>query len=122
MDPFKKPSKYLLKTLARERGMRNEQRVLFACQNPNRPAWMLEARLSTKEEDRDGIDIVITSDIGKLFVQVKSSTRGRELFTARRRRARVAIVIAHHDDTETDLLHKVVSELTQLRKQFRRTE
>lgn len=122
MDPFKKPSKYLLNTIAHERGLRNEQRVLFACQNPNRPSWMLSARIATKEEDHNGIDIVIQSDIGKLFVQVKSSEKGKEAFSERRRRARVAIIVVHHNDTENDLLNKVVLELTKLRNQFRRKE
>jgi hypothetical protein len=35
-------------------------------------SWILDVRLATKEEDAKGIDIVLTTAHGKLFVQVKS--------------------------------------------------
>ena len=78
----------LLRTIANQRGRTSEQRVLEACQLPGRPAWMKSARAATRAEDHDGIDVVVESDVGKLFVQVKSSRRGKADFEEKRRRAR----------------------------------
>ena len=34
-------------------------------------------RSATRAEDHDGIDVVVESDVGKLFVKVKSSRTGK---------------------------------------------
>ncbi len=104
--------------LGSERGRGNERRVFEACQLPSRPKWMQAARRSTRAEDHDGIDLVIESDVGKLYVQVKSSRRGKAEFEQRRRRARVVVVMAKINDTPERLLAKVVSALAPVRKAY----
>jgi hypothetical protein len=101
-----------------ERGRGNEKRVLEACQLPTRPKWMLEVRRGTRAEDHAGIDLVIESDVGKLFVQVKSSRRGKADFEEKRRSARVAVVIVRAGDSQEQILSKVVSAVAPLRKEF----
>src|SRR5271156_1710138 len=64
--------------VARARGIQAEERGVKACRSEGRPAWMKTARYATREEDRHGIDIVVETDVGRLFVQVKSSQRGVE--------------------------------------------
>lgn len=43
---------------------------------------MKTARHATREEDHRGIDIVLETDVGRLYLQVKSSYRGVEEFLA----------------------------------------
>ncbi len=89
MDP--KNIARVLGKLGHERGRANERLVLEACLLPQRPAWMKSARAGTRAEDHEGIDVVVESDVGKLFVQVKSSRTGKAAFAERRRRAHVAV-------------------------------
>ena len=110
----------ILGKIARQRGRTSEQRVLEACQLPARPAWMKSARAATRAEDHDGIDVVVESDVGKLFVQVKSSRRGKADFEERRRRARVAVVVVGAGDAAEKVLRKVVGELAKVRAEYLR--
>ncbi len=105
-------------TIARDRGRASEQRVLDACVLAGRPPWMRTARQATPAEDHDGIDVVIESDVGKLYVQVKSSRRGKAAFEKRRRRVRAVVVVVAGGDTPDKLLRKVVGQLAALRAQF----
>lgn len=76
MFPFVHPRNLaqILGADARKRGCRSEHRVLEALSLPSRPAWIRTVRAATKAEDRAGIDVVIESDLGKLYVQVKTGT------------------------------------------------
>jgi hypothetical protein len=106
--------------VANQRGRGNEKRVLDACLLAARPGWMQAARLATREEDHDGIDVVIESDVGKLYVQVKSSRRGKAAFLESDRRARVAVVVVRTGDSQEALLRKVVGGVGALRAEFLR--
>jgi hypothetical protein len=108
----------LLGKLGSERGRANEHHALEACLLPTRPAWMTSARAATRAEDHDGIDVVVESDVGKLFVQVKSSRTGKAAFAARRRRAHVAVVVVKSGDTLEEILRRVVGALGPVRRQY----
>ena len=116
MDP--KNVARVLGKIGHDRGRTNERHVLEACRLPSRPAWMTGARAASRAEDHDGIDVVVESDVGKLFVQVKSSRTGKAAFTERRRRARVAVVVVKSGDTLEDVLRRVVGALAPLRKEY----
>jgi hypothetical protein len=103
---------------AKKRGRTNEARVIEALALPTRPAWMRAARKATKSEDHAGIDVVVESDVGKLYVQVKSSPGGKAAFLERRRSARIAIVVVHVTDSPETLLRKVVGELGKIRAEY----
>jgi hypothetical protein len=63
----------------KKRGKQAERDVMMACQAviPTL-SWAGQARYATRDEDRRGIDIVVASDRGELFLQVKASrTRGK---------------------------------------------
>jgi hypothetical protein len=81
---------------------------------------MKSARKATRDEDADGIDVVIESDVGKLFVQVKSSRGGKAAFAEKRRRARIAVVVARTADTQEALLRKVVAAVGEVRADIRK--
>jgi hypothetical protein len=99
-----------------QRGIESEMRVLESCRLPSRPPWMHRARLSTRIEDRSGVDIVIESDVGALLVQVKSSMTGKQHFRQRPLLS-IAIVVVRAADSAEALLVKVVGELEPIRAQ-----
>jgi hypothetical protein len=108
----------VLGKLGNERGHANERHVLDACLLPTRPAWMTSARAGIRAEDHDGIDVVVESDVGKLFVQVKSSRTGKVAFAERRRRAHVAVVVVKSGDALEEILRRIVGALAPVRKQY----
>lgn len=89
--------KKILGDLSRQRGRRNEEEAvaLLAADWKKRPAWLGEVRLATRAEDRAGVDLVAASDVGPLYVQVKSSNDGRRRYELRGRRCfMVEVVVA----------------------------
>jgi hypothetical protein len=63
----------------------NERRLLEAIRDylataKHKPPWYRDIRLATPAEDHLGIDLVILTDGLDLFLQVKTSDRGRRVF------------------------------------------
>ena len=116
MDP--KSINQLVGKLAAERGRARERHVLAACGLRARPAWMRDVRPATRREDHRGIDIVIESDVGKLFVQVKSSLLGKSKFERRRRSARVVVVVVDAGDSLEAVLGMVVGAVGEVRQEY----
>ena len=108
------------KATALARGRLAEERVLKACRSDSRPKWILTARFSCHAEDHAGIDIVLETDIGRLFLQVKSSRFGRERFQEVKRKDRIAVVVVKPGDNDEAVLAKVSSALGELRAQYKR--
>ena len=62
---------------ANEKGQRAEVRCLNAVKEVIADCpWAYSARLASQKEDSSGIDIVIDSVLGKLYLQVKSYRYG----------------------------------------------
>jgi hypothetical protein len=112
--------KRLVGRLAAERGRAGERHVLAACALATRPAWMRRVRAATREEDRHGIDVVIESDVGKLFVQVKTSLAGKAKFEARRRHARIVVVVVDAGCSLPTVLQEVVDLTEPVRGEYLR--
>jgi hypothetical protein len=108
------PSKVfaLMGLAANDRGRDAEHRVLAALLEWP-PAWVLSARLATRDEDRRGIDIVVVSDVGELFLQVKASKGGE---AHARIREDVRIVVARPTDTAEQLRRRAIGHLSGLRE------
>ena len=76
----------LIEIVAKERtnrlGRNTEARFLEAVSatesKVRMPGWIIGFELTKpwSPEDRDKIDVIVTTDIGKLFIQIKSSERG----------------------------------------------
>ncbi len=77
------------------RGRANEQRALTILRNTTFPAWVHGVRAGTPEEDARGIDLVVDSTVGPLYLQIKSSVRGREKFFEMGYRDRIGVVIVN---------------------------
>lgn len=67
-------------------------------------AWVSDVCRASKKEDAKGIDAVIISDVGKLFIQIKSSEAGAIKFrngrNCRHRMIRIIIIREHHSPGE----------------------
>ena len=92
-----------------ERGHRNEERALEVIISA-KLNWVHSARLATKEEDSRGIDIVLETDIGQLFFQIKSSYYGMKKFIDKHgnSRTRIAIIILNRFLIEESFQRKVL--------------
>lgn len=84
---------YLLAKTGQELGFNNERRVVDAYTREvspgSIPPWIQSVRLSTKEEDRCGIDVVFTTDVGSIFVQVKGDRMAERKFVKRQDKGEV---------------------------------
>lgn len=101
--------------LANEKGRTNERRVLAAALALE-VAWVRGARAATLEEDARGIDVVVSSDVGDLYVQVKSSTNAANAFAEERGAGRIAVVVGTDDERRMRI--RLVRALASLRALF----
>ena len=101
---------------ARLRGLANEARALEVLQSTPLPPWAGAARRATDQEDRGGVDIVVDSDVGSLYVQVKSSAGAAKRFLKRRRR--VAVVVVTGTMPESLIRGRLLAALTDLRSEY----
>ena len=79
--------------------------------------WIRLVRKGTREEDiGQGIDIVVeTTDMGKLFIQIKSSKKGKEKFCEIRRRPMIAVVVIERQDDLELIWQRLRQALLELR-------
>ena len=87
------------------------------------PKWFLRVRRPTRKEDLyEGKDAIIeTTDVGKLFLQIKSSEAGAAHFRKGRhckRNKLIGIVVIRESDTSEDILAKARNVLSQLRQEI----
>jgi len=109
-----------------ERGMRTETRFFEAmneCSVKDLPPWILGARRPTSSQDKyEGIDAIIeTSDVGPLFVQIKSSKAGEEHFMNGRHHQRnksIIVVVIERLDTPEQIRAKARKSLSNIRWQL----
>jgi hypothetical protein len=83
-----------------------------------RRSRMRSVRAATRREDHRGIDVVIESDVGKLFVQVKSSIAAKAKFEGRRRSARIVVVVVDAGDSLEAVLRRVVGGVGAVRGEY----
>ncbi len=96
------------------RGKHHEARLLMVIEIHFRARWYVKARRAPKREDQSGIDIVVESSIGPLYVQVKSSPGAAREFSYRRRRARITVVVVNECFTDLEILKNVEQKLHML--------
>jgi hypothetical protein len=78
-----------------QKGIHAERRLLSILESHPYPPWMYGVRPATKEEDERGIDIVVTTDVGPIYIQVKSSWNGMSSFFRKRRKAMIAVIVVN---------------------------
>lgn len=78
------------------KGLKHELKVEQILEKGPWPSWFLTYRKSTRVEDSKGIDFIIYTDKGEIFLQVKSSVKGaKSFFRAKRSRnfTRITLVV-----------------------------
>lgn len=91
----------------------------------DRPPWMVRARLATtKKQDNQKIDVVLTTHGCPIFLQVKSSESGKRKFEEQRKRncgrrlriAVVGIVVVNDGKTNKKILGEALHEVNRIKK------
>ena len=80
--------------IGNRKGSRAESRAFDSLSKYYREVpWIKFVRWSSCEEDLAGKDFVIGTDIGPLFLQIKSSKKNKEKFDQKKRRAEIQSVV-----------------------------
>lgn len=110
--------------VGRDRGRDKEDRFLklfrYGRVPPGFPDWFRGIRSASQEEDCRGIDaIAFTDDVGKIFLQIKSSRAGVEKFKKQqekyRKREWIFLIIVRDTDSDANILEKTRYVLSQAR-------
>ena len=81
---------------------------------------IISVRLATDKEDARGIDVVVETDLGKLYLQVKSSHYGAHKYRRKRPNAKTIVIIIPSEMSDDKLQNVVADRLGCLRKQIKR--
>lgn len=93
----------IINEVGKEVSHNNEVRVLHAYTKdypfPDRMPWIKDVRLANEQEDQRGIDLIFSTDVGDLLLQLKSSQGFADKFVRekRERKLRTDIVVAVTD-------------------------
>lgn len=108
----------ILGQLSNEKGHNNELKVVNAVKN-KLPKWIRDIRLGTREEDSNGIDVVVETDVGKIFIQVKSSTLGKiDFMYGKHGNKNIMVIIVKDRDDEFSIRNKVLSNVGAIRSRY----
>lgn len=123
-DPLKK----ILGKLAYEAGLRRGSETECSIMNAFEeakvatPKWFRGIEWAPKELDGKGIDFVVGSDIGQLYLQVKSSNRLADKFRTRQDRRRynrhIAVVSTEGCAAPEDICMKVFNAVARKRSKL----
>ena len=106
---------------ARERGSYSERRVVSAVTQLAERAdcrWIEGVRAATPAEDRQGIDVIVVTSHGPLYLQVKASRAGARRVGDRLTRRGIATVVAGPQMSDEQVSAEVRSALWLLRTRF----
>lgn len=81
------------------------------------PSWLLGYEEASEDDDKKGIDGWVVTDIGKIPVQIKSSSKGAR--TALKKRPQIAVlVIANYSAKDEEILSRCLPIISQKREEF----
>ncbi len=119
---------HTLNKVAYEAGLRkgreNERKVIeaFETARVQTPRWFRGIDWAPQELDGDGVDFIVASDIGQLYLQIKSSDALADRFRTRQARRRynryIAVVSTQGCATPEDICHKVINAVGKKRAQL----
>jgi len=104
----------LIGEIGRKRGQETENRFwrAFAYKKEvpfsqiYEPSWFYEIYQASAEKERKGIDVIIRTDIGKIFLNIKSSQRGKKEHQRRYGDWPIGVVVINHDDSDEKIRQK----------------
>jgi hypothetical protein len=83
---------------------------------PVRPEWFYKIEKASYELDSKGIDLIVFTDVGKIFLQVKSSLKGKEEFLRKKKnRIMIGIVIIKYYESFETIRYIIIKELEKMR-------
>lgn len=104
-----------------QRGTNAEDRVERLIQQIGQsgwPKWIQSGRRATSLEDQGGIDFIFLTDIGDLYLQIKSSKVGVKSHLGKKKKKLIGCVIVKGTDSSTTIQSRIISKLAELRKQL----
>ncbi|HEY4489949.1 MAG TPA: hypothetical protein VJC12_01685 [Candidatus Paceibacterota bacterium] len=111
----------LIGKIGQERGRINENKFFSAfSQGVPLPEWLYRIERASREEDYRGIDAIAHTDVGKIFVQIKSSYRAIRYFQIRRQRERLAVafVVVNAYDSPEEIRQKGLNATSEARERI----
>lgn len=84
-----------------------------------RPDWLGDARGCTFEEDGRGIDVVVETDMGDIFIQVKSSYENAQKFRRKWPQRTVGIAVIRPNDSRDTIFNKAIDAVAKQRAELR---
>ncbi|MEK7642866.1 MAG: hypothetical protein AAB372_00210 [Patescibacteria group bacterium] len=92
-------------SMGRERGGQRENRFLAVFREHPRdaPEWFRGVERASRELDRKGIDAIIYTDVGKIFIQIKSSQGGKRRFEELHPRTHIIVIIIRGYDLDESI-------------------
>lgn len=106
---------------AHEIGLYRERLVMRALHKKPLPSWIKSYARCGLSEDLEGKDLRIETDLGDVFIQIKSSEEGRRKFLKSGSHNFLVEVVVIKDDFSPEwILDLIVSAATRLRKQLMR--
>lgn len=101
------------------KGARAEASVVQVLNNhERRPGWLLESRACTEEEDARGIDVVVNTDIGEIYIQVKSSKSNAQKFLRKYPQRNVGMAIIRPQDDRETVYNKAIDAVAKQRSEI----
>jgi hypothetical protein len=101
---------------------RSEHILLSSCLLPSRPSWMLSAKKASRHEDDNGVDVIVSTALGDICLQAKSSVSGARKFIKQhflvKKRFYIGLVKVGKEDTAERILKKVIGEVEKLLKGY----
>ncbi len=106
----------LFETIWKEKpkGRRNEMRVIaaFAVRTDDVPDWFFEIKKATDRLEPAGIDMVIYTDMGKVYIQVKSCERKAHEFRLEQGKGKyrkdIAVIVVLEESHNPELVRQTV--------------
>ena len=85
----------IMRKIEKNRGFQTEEKFIRAIKNGNgdNPSWYKGISWATKKEDQKGIDFIIHTAFGDVFVQIKSSETGAKKFLKKRQNQHRNIIL-----------------------------
>ena len=97
----------ILENIQKSRGFQNEERFMRAIENGNgnNPDWYNGISKATMEQDQKGIDFIIHTAFGNIFIQIKSSEIGAKKFLnkLRNKNFRIIVLVIKNDYDEENI-------------------
>ena len=108
---------YISGRMGNEVGKAGEERALKACKEVSMPKWWKGVRPATFEEDTlEKIDLVVSTDVGEIFIQIKSSLHKQSSQFPSRTSNDIAIVCINLKESDVEIRERMVRVVSEERR------